>query len=306
MAQLLFLNERSYGPGHIAIPVAQESLATFVDVLLQIKKLLPRVSLISSESLSHLRLGNGYSVASWLNSGAANRERGRVLLSLANQAPFRVVNDLYDDPDPGVTVHRYGDEIVEGIGLANLYGGVPISLDIEDRWRVSTLSLNVQQLVEDEERAWIIEMPHAASVQHVHNHQQWLLTLRKREVANADDLYERRAELFPFLAFTPSVKANLEVLQHPAFGQVVHYLCQLDDAVNVWDPRKTTQPKYPPHTTNESASRKELCYLPDIECGRDYFTWHGRYTPGAGRIHFKLEYEPKRVVLGYIGKKLGT
>jgi hypothetical protein len=31
---------------------------------------------------------------------------------------------------------------------------------------------------------------------------------------------------------------------------------------------------------------------------------HGRYTPGAGRIYFRLAHNPKRAVIGFIGPKV--
>ena len=130
-----------------------------------------------------------------------------------------------------------------------------------------------------------------------------LLSLRRRDILDAKDLYARRVDLFPFLDFAPGVEANLNKLQRPAFQQVVHYLSQMDDAVSIWNPEFVPAPEDPPHTTNESQTRKVLCYFPNVSGGRGLFTWHGRYIPGAGRIHFRLEFDPKKVVVGYIDKK---
>src|SRR6266849_4263261 len=114
MAQLIFLNERSHPVGNVHPEVAGRMLSALIDVMLGVKKLLPRASLITAEPLPSLQLGDNYSVANWLNGPGITRERGRFLLSLGQQAPFRIAKDLFGDPDPGVTVFRNAGDTVEG------------------------------------------------------------------------------------------------------------------------------------------------------------------------------------------------
>jgi len=285
MAQLIFLNERSHPPDDMHPEVAGQSLADLVDVLLRIKAVLPQLALISAEPLATLRLGKDYSVASWLNRQGKNRERTRFLLSLAQQAPFQVVRELFGDPDPGVTVYRLGSEDVQGIGLAHLYGGLPVSFSHDVQWRVDSILLNVDQLVEGGENSWSVDIPHASLIEHVETHRIWLTSLRRRDIHNASDLWARRSDLFHHLDFGPDVRVGISKLEKRAFLQVVNYLCRLDDAIGLWDPSSRQIPEYPPNTSDESASRKHLCEFPAPWGGIASFTWHGRYTPGAGRIH---------------------
>jgi hypothetical protein len=35
------------------------------------------------------------------------------------------------------------------------------------------------------------------------------------------------------------------------------------------------------------------------------FDLHARFTPGAGRLHFRLDPEPRRAVIAHVGRKLG-
>jgi hypothetical protein len=306
MAQLIFLNECSHVRGNVHPAVARQVLDGLINVLLRIKGILPQVSLISSESLPTLRVGEAYSVGIWLNEGGVARERARFLLGLGQQAPFSAVRERHGDPDPGVSVYKNEGQVVEGIGLAELYGGIPISFDNDVRWRVPLIHLDVEQLVEDEERTWSTDIRHASLVEHVDGHRNWLMSLRRRNISNAKDLCANRAELLPYLEFGPRVESDLYLLQSQAFLQVVEYLYRLDAALEAWNPRLHPFPEYPPNTTDESGGRKHLCQFPAPGGGHAAFTWHGRYTPGAGRIHFRLEHDPKRVILGYVGKKLGA
>jgi hypothetical protein len=306
MAQLIFLNERSHPTGDLHPAVAGQLLSDLTDVLLRIKGILPQVSLISAEPLPTMQVGNAYSVAIWLNENGLARERARFLLSLGQQAPFRVVRDMHGDPDPGATIYRYAGEVVEGIGLADLYGGVPVSFRQEMRWRVPMLLLDVDQLIEDGERSWSAEIRHVSLIEHIELHRIWLISLRRRNFENVTDLCVNRAEFFPHLEFGPRIEADLRSLEPPALQRVVHYLHRLNDSVEEWDPADRPMPAYPPNTSDESEARKPLCHFPAPGGELAAYTWHGRYTPGPGRIHFRVERNPARVILGYIGRKIGA
>jgi hypothetical protein len=240
----------------------------------------------------------------WLNAPGVNRERVRFLLGLSQRAPFRVVREHYGDPDPGVTEYRYAGQIVDGIGLAHVYGGMPVSFAHDVQWRVAVLHLNVVQLLEDAENQWSVEIPHASLLEHVEIHRNWLISLARQDIESASDLLARRRESCPYLEFGPGIETDLNNLQPDAFLQVLQYLYRLNDSVERWDGVGPT-PQYPPGTNDESESRKRLCNFPAPGGGPAAFTWHGKYTPGAGRIHFRLERNPKRVIIGYVGRKLG-
>ena len=203
MAQLIFLNERSYGSEASDIFSVQVALSSFVDALLEIKKVLPNMALLSSEPITTLRFENGYSIASWFNGGSLQREKARFLLTLANHAPFSVAKRLEEDPDPGVTLFRHRGETVEGIGFASLYGGLPVSFTISNHWHTSTIDLEVEQLLETGLATWTTSIRHASTIEHVIGHREWLLQLRRRNVLNSKDLDDRKHELFPFLDFAP-------------------------------------------------------------------------------------------------------
>ena len=222
MAQFIFLNEKSYGSAQTSPEAAQQALAAFSEAMVGVKRLLPNLSLLSSDRIGRLQLANGYSMSQWLNSGSEHREKARFLLTLANHAPFDTVVGLLHDADPGVTCYRCLGEPVEGIGLACLYGGMPVSLPIDEQWKTNTLSVDAEQILEDNSQsAWSTNVRHASLLQHVEDHRAWIVSLRRRDIANALDFSTRRLELFPFLAFTASTLKDIDKLEKPAFYQVM-------------------------------------------------------------------------------------
>lgn len=283
MGQLIFLNERSHLAAETHRATANELLCGLVEVLIRVRQILPKAVLISSEPLPTLQLGHEYSVAHCLNGAGVIRERARLLLQMGGRAPFRVAQDLFGDPDPGVSVFQCSGCTVEGIGLSVLYGGLPVSFGVEP-WKIPFLEVSVQQLTDGGENHWTTKAPHASSINHVETHHEWLTQIRRRDIIDAKDLLNRRKELFPYLEFGRNVENDVSNLQQPAFLQVVKYLGELDDSFQRWNPAESPHPDYPPHTTDEHVTRKRLCNFPDENGKIQLCSWHGRYTPGAGRF----------------------
>lgn len=306
MPQIVFLNERSRPIGQIEHVHARGTVDRLIDVLLRLRRLLPAVSVIADERILRLQVGDGYSIPQWMNEVA--RERRQFLLSLANFAPFAIVRDLVGDRDPGATAYTFSGPpfhgiSLEGVGLADLYGCLAISFDLHQGWQISSIPTDVEQLLEDEESRWTRNVIHAATTQHVEEHKEWITNQARRDVPDAEALWDKRTELLPHLRFLPAVGGDLLELQPPAFRQVLAWLYKLNDSVGEWLTEGLALPNYPPHTTDESQMRRAYCWWDDGGVS-SCFSWHGRYTPGAGRIHFRLAAEEKRAVIGYIGLKL--
>jgi hypothetical protein len=246
-----------------------------------------------------------------MQHSAKTRDYARLLLAFANRAPFRVTRELYGEADEGRSEYRYDGKSVEGLGLAQLYGGFPVSLNSSECWSGTTVRLSLDQLVANDEagpeiNTSQVDVPHASQQAHVAVHRDVLTSMLRRDIRDAPDLYEKRHELFPNLEFGPRIHGDLRKLETAAFHQVASYLGNLDDAIGKWDPPTKTAPDYPPKTTDESRSRKDmkLCDFPVWGSEKkEPHPIHGRYTPGAGRIFFQLKFDPKRAVIGYIGLK---
>lgn len=57
--------------------------------------------------------------------------------------------------------------------------------------------------------------------------------------------------------------------------------------------------------TVEGEQRKLLCRFTDLDGQVRVFDLHGRFTPGAGRVHFRLVPEEGKARVAHVGLKLG-
>jgi hypothetical protein len=306
MAQIAFLNEHSHPPVATHTAVAAAGVETFLDLMLELRRVLPRVSLVASASILTLQLGDNYSISQWMNE--TGRDRKRAMLSLIQLAPFRAARDMLGDRDPGVTVYEFDGApfdglILEGIGLADLYQGFAVSFNFKEQWRMQSVPVRVRQLLDsDEERNWKAFVKHATSKDDIAIHQEWLLAQARQDIRDAKVFWMNRNDVCGHLRFLPKVEGDLASLQAVEFIQIVAWLFNVNDAVAKWDPGTPT-PIFPPHITNEAAGRREYFWFNDGAVKR-CFSWHGRYTPGKGRIHFWLSASEKKAVIGYIGPKV--
>ena len=92
----------------------------------------------------------------------------------------------------------------------------------------------------------------------------------------------------------------------PALSQVADKLRQLEDAVSTWNPETAPFPDWPTHVTPESERRKRLCWFVDGDGEVHCYDLHARFTPGAGRIHFRLapERTTGRIIVAHVGPKI--
>jgi hypothetical protein len=307
MPQIAFLNERSHLAGSLPQQQARIIFESFIDLMISLRKIMPRLSLISLEPLLSLSLGSSYFVSKWLNE--TQRERKQFLLSLAQLAPFSEAERLFGDADSGVTEYVFDGQpfdgmVLAGIGYADLYGTLAVSFDRDRRWHLQSVPVRITHLTsENDEKTWHSLVKHATSVQDVAAHRPWLVETIRRDIRDAATFWAERNEILPRVRFLPAVEEDLAGLQPPAFIQVVGWLFRANDLLDSWNPELLAIPPYPPKTTPEHEGRKELFWFGDGK-EKQCFHMHGRYTPGAGRIHFWFSGSERRIVIGYIGPKL--
>ena len=92
----------------------------------------------------------------------------------------------------------------------------------------------------------------------------------------------------------------------PALGQVHHRLVELSAAVGAWDLAAPGGPSWSSKVSPEAEQRKVLCQFRDVDGVTRCFDLHARFTPGAGRIHFRLVAGSRLARVAYIGAKIGA
>lgn len=192
-----------------------------------------------------------------------------------------------------------------GATLAKDLGVGLISLPSEDHWKSERLAYEpAEQVAVGVGQALVncYDQPSGATY-----YPRWGRWCRDT-VTEAGEVWERRADLYPHLAFLEDVRRHLEGLDPEHLRQVLTRLGELNDSMAEWaqqpEDSRSPFPAWKTKVTPESTTRKSLCYFSEDGVWT-LFELHARYTPGAGRIHFRMDYELSRVVVAYVGTKLG-
>jgi hypothetical protein len=301
---LLFLNELSCGSDASPTEVAA-AMDELVRVLREARSWRD-VALITRAPLATSELARGYVYGQW---AADNRHRNQrqYIKALRNRAPFTTV--FPQDGAHGEVEYEYAGEPAEGIGAAHHMASLCVSLPVASAWHRPWLEVTVRRLAEDD-RGELVMTEATESVRHgsrtddLKTHEEWGRSAGLEAVDSAAGLWAGRDDFFPSLRFLARVEEDLGALQLPAFVQVRGLLARLEQSAAGWDPAKVAVPLWHgAKITPEHEQRKRLCHFVDAEGVERCYDWHGRFTPGAGRLHFRLVPQERRLEVAYVGPK---
>lgn len=305
MSLLLVLNELSYRETKARREEVSDSLHGLVGLLRKVRQHRTDVALVTERRFFDLDLGDDYSVREWAGDGR-NRDALRYLRGMRQRAPFRDVApaDLRDG-----TEYFHGERPAEGLGTAHQVGGLAVSLPLAQLWEKPLLRLSQRGLAEDDAGAVAlteteVDVRHASRREHVDEHRQWLCDSELTRIHTGAALWEAREDVFPHLRFLPRVADDLLRLAPARLHPVKERLAELELAAAVWAPAVEAAPKWRSKVTPESDTRKALCRFVDTDGQLYLFDWHARFTPGAGRLHFRMDGVRQQLVVAYIGTKL--
>lgn len=288
-------------------------VVTLSSVLRNARKFRGDLALVTHISLgSVVVMRDGRTLATVMTQrGGRAREAWRSIQISRNHAPFAAAPSLVL-ADHGEE-HRYDGLIAEGLGAACANRQIAVSIPAP-RWDAPVLAIARHWLHEDEEgtvteRQESLDVHHASRPAHVAHHEQLIRQLALPSPFSGHDLWDDRSHLYPHLAFLPRVEAQLAAM--PAGSEhkncVAKRLGQLEAAAAGWDPTVSPTPAWTTRTTPEAEQRKRHCWFTDLDGEERCFDWHARYTPGVGRIHFRMDAAAAapRLVIAHIGLKLG-
>ncbi|WP_413801412.1 hypothetical protein [Streptomyces iranensis] len=263
---------------------------------------------MTQSPLPDSELARGYYYRQWAADNR-NRTQRQFIKALRNRAPFTDV--LPQHHTPGEIEYECSGESVEGVGTAHIMDGLAVSLPLSLAWTGSWLDVTVRRLVETD--AGDLEMEEAAEpVRHSARrtdllpHEKWGRSSGLDAVDTPAQLWEQRADFFPRLQFLPRVREDLERLELKWFIQVRGLLARLEESASLWDPTVNAVPLWQgAKITPEHEQRKRLCRFRDLDGTDQCFDLHGRFTPGAGRLHFRLVPADAALRIAYIGPKRG-
>ncbi|MBN0047455.1 hypothetical protein JS756_25785 [Streptomyces actuosus] len=310
----LFLNEKSCetpaDPDRVNH--AMTELVKAIVAVLRVDR--PGTVLVTREPLKALQLAQGHPIAKWIGT-PGTKELWQRLLLMQTKYPHDTAFPTGETFSEVAYTH-HGVPVI-GLGAAHLMGGVGVSLLLDPCWDTDQVTLEREELRDDEDGASVcteVEVPHAATREHVASLAPWMraeaetaLRYDLDGILTGTELWERCAELFPCLLFLPRVEAQLRELERYWVHPVRRRLAEMDRAVLLWD--AVTHPDGPQWgsvVTPEHANRKrDYCEFTDLDGTLRYFDTHLRFTPHAGRVHFRFVKATRKVHIAHIGRKLG-
>jgi hypothetical protein len=255
-----------------------------------------------------MELAPGYSMQQWVAKSSSNVDRWRFIRAIQNRAPYRSV--LPDGVAAGVE-YRHDGYRARGIGAAHLLDGLAVSLPLDAAWGEPWIEAVCLMLAEDERgevalRAEPVDVRHASVPVHAVRHKAWVQEAGREHLTSGAGIWENRAHRFPHLTFLPRVEGDLRGIRRDWVRPVADVLLSLERAVAAWHKDRTAWPEWKTKVSGESERRRHLCRFDDLDGVTRPFELHARFTPGAGRLHFRLIAEDRSVRVAYIGLKLGA
>lgn len=239
------------------------------------------------------------------NETVIDKDLKSVLIAkLCTLEPVDGLEDKYNVLD-----FSYNRMPCKGLGWASeaMENSIALGFKQEGVWDDKSYNVNINLLDEDgNEQSLTSECKHVTSSDGIENQRDFLL--QKIHIpTNGKVLVKRSEKLFPYLRFAKQALNQLDKIRDSVIIQQIYWrLLDLERvAANSNLPILPEKFKY--KTTPESEQRSRLPQLKILFADGETRTcsWHSRFTPGAGRIHFCPD-EPKQTFyVGYIGEKIG-
>ena len=306
MSILLFLNELSCDTSQPP-PSVDAAMEQFVEVLRRIRQWRGDAALVSAVKREHLELARGYYINQWIAARPRHRDLWRVIQGMQNRAPF---SDVLPPRALAGAEYRWNGNIAQALGAAHLMDGLLVSLLVDPAWDAAWVSATCQELTEAADGdpdidVYAVDIRHAAKLDHARSHEDWIKQAGLAAYRSGSEIWEAREDLYPNLQFLTVVRGQLYDLRQDWVIPVAHRLRTLDDAIARWDPTLNGEPDWGTKVTPEAEQRKRLCSFTDLDGTAQIFHLHARFTPDAGRIHFRLVPREHKARIAYIGLKLG-
>lgn len=267
----------------------------------------------TTEAFINIALAPGYSLINWVYDPMVDRELRRLFQTKVSKSPF-IENLLAKKAEEIELLYefKHSGQKAAGLGAAYLFDAIALSFNNSSEWDNHLIELDINKYSEEEEKIirFTERIKHSSKPLHLDYLKEWIENKKKRSIPNGKLLWLKRKELLPHLQFCETIESQLSFLTNvnPEFIQIIKRLFELEDYCSKWKTGVFTGENFPSKVTPESESRlakfrdKLTILCPEGESR--LFSWHSRYTPGAGRIYFFPENSKKTIYIGYIGPKI--
>jgi hypothetical protein len=313
----LILNELSLQEPAPNQEVAKQWMSCFVKTIKTVKEQGVKVNLRTKDDFHTTVLAPNYPLRRWFNDQSVDQVERLFIKTLATKTPFSTeianleIKSIENNTGTSEFIHQ-GKQAI-GLGVAYLLNTISVSLLSNEKWNCSQLLLEMIRMDDDEDGEIvneIVEIVHASCREHIYEHTNWFQKCLREKVLNGLDIWNQREELFPNLVFCDDVYKQVQSLSSgaPILRQVIKRLFEMEETCKSWTDGVFDMDSLPCKVSPESDSRlkrlkKQLTFrCPDSD--ERVFSWHVRMTPGAWRLHFFVDSELGKIIIGYIGLKI--
>ena len=202
----------------------------------------------------------------------------------------------------------YNEIPCKGLGWASevMENTLVLGFKQDEIWDNKSYNVDISLLDEDgNEQLLSSNCKHVVSPDGIEVHREFLLQKIKIPT-NGKVLAKRSAKLFPHLIFAKQASNQLDKIKDSIAIQQIYWRLLDLERVAANSTVSISPEKFRYKTTPESETRSRLPQLkilfPDGETR--VCSWHSRFTPGAGRIHFYPNESEQTFYIGYIGEKI--
>lgn len=303
MPLLMHVNEVSVSP--VGSREASDEVASiFAAAVLAVRRRRGDAVLVAGVPLSKIAFHEHHTLGEW-GSEAGNRDRWRLIRLLQSRSP-----GWHRDRDDADCEYKVGEMTLSALGDAHMSDGLLVSFSTNSGWGdpwidaqrsylAQTASGDVQLMSEN------VEVRHISAEPHLDTHLNWLSLIGLDDVESGVDLQSKCAEMFTSLNFLARASDQLQRLDPKWVAPVTQGLALMNRALVEWKP-DASHPSWYTKVSAESQSRREegLLDFEDLDGVVRTFDTHARFTPGAGRIHFRLDADNRTATVAHIGPKI--
>jgi hypothetical protein len=257
-----------------------------------------------------------YQFVHWLSDELVDQDLRTVLNSAMGTLPH--VDAMFDNyqqqGDIAIQAFCEGNPCI-GLALASAYINNSLAFSFKEAtWHKPTYQVSLT-ITEENEEGQVVEctvatdVRNVATIEHADLHSKFVTSQIATTINSGRDLWERRVDLFPNLEFIDSTRGQIVGLNngHAEFRQILNRLFDLQEVARNCTGAPIEPEDFPTLTTRESLTRERMVEKLNVFCPdgtHRLFSWHSRYTPGAGRIHFFPFESEQKILVGYIGQKI--
>lgn len=302
MTLLLHVNEASV-PRLPSREASDEVAAAFADLLVAVRRRRGDAALVSILPLGEMTFFEHHTLGEW-GSRPTNRDRWRAVRLLQSKSP-----GWHRDRDDGASEYRVGEQSLIAFGDAHMSEGMLISFPTSSVWDSAWVHGTRDYLAESDGEVQLmsedVQVRHGSTESHLDPHLEWVTLAGTAEVESGSDLQAKCPDMFTKLAFLPRARDQLKVLDPKWVAPVAQSLALMNRALVEWAPG-SAHPSWYTHVTADSESRRTegLLDFADFDGVVRTFDTHARFTPGAGRIHFRLDTATRSATVAHVGQKI--